>query len=152
MRFTCTLRAVKSVSKMIDFYSQFSPSSLSIKQFIDFGNYHYLSCSLCLWESSRSASNHDNPAPCNFLVITDFFYFTGLQACERKSFLFLRKELPVRLANIMKEIHLLPENLLKTPSVVRLNQWYAQSFTEILEFEKADADDVNTLDRLVQFF
>ncbi|XP_065220642.1 pyruvate dehydrogenase (acetyl-transferring) kinase, mitochondrial isoform X1 [Planococcus citri] len=107
MRFTCALRTISTLSKMIDFYSQFSPSSLSIKQFIDF----------------------------------------GLSACERKSFLFLRKELPVRLANIMKEILLLPENLLKTPSVVRLNDWYAQSFTEILEFEKADADDTETLDR-----
>lgn len=107
MRFTCALRTISTLSKMIDFYSQFSPSSLSIKQFIDF----------------------------------------GLSACERKSFLFLRKELPVRLANIMKEILLLPENLLKTPSVVRLNDWYAQSFTEILEFEKADADDIETLDR-----
>lgn len=107
MRFTCALRTISTLSKMIDFYSQFSPSSLSIKQFIDF----------------------------------------GLSACERKSFLFLRKELPVRLANIMKEILLLPENLLKTPSVIRLNDWYAQSFTEMLEFEKADADDVETLDK-----
>lgn len=49
----------------------------------------------------------------------------------------------------MKEIHLLPESLLKTPSVSRLNDWYAQSFEEILEFEKSDADDMETLDKLV---
>ncbi|KAK7582604.1 hypothetical protein V9T40_014049 [Parthenolecanium corni] len=112
MRFTRTLRALNSVSisKMIDFYSQFSPSSLSIKQFIDF----------------------------------------GLSACERKSFLFLRKELPVRLANIMKEIHLLPERLLNTPSVSLLNNWYAQSFAEILAFEKADANDTETLVKFCQ--
>ncbi|XKL66011.1 hypothetical protein PGB90_009431 [Kerria lacca] len=106
MKLTSSLRCFSSISKMIDFYSQFSPSSLSIKQFIDF----------------------------------------GLNACERKSFLFLRKELPVRLANIMKEIHLLPERLLKTPSVILLNSWYAQSFKEILEFEKNVADTV-VLDR-----
>lgn len=70
-----------------------------------------------------------------------------MNACERKSFLFLRKELPVRLANIMKEIHLLPESLLKTPSVTQLNTWYAQSFAEILEFETADPDNIETLDR-----
>ena len=68
-------------------------------------------------------------------------YFSGLAACERKSFLFLRQELPVRLSNIMKEIHLLPQNLLKMPSVALVNEWYAQSFEEILEFEKSDIND-----------
>ncbi len=47
----------------------------------------------------------------------------------------------------MKEIHLLPDHLLNTPSVSLLNNWYAQSFAEILTFEKADADDTETLDR-----
>ncbi|XP_022187266.2 pyruvate dehydrogenase (acetyl-transferring) kinase, mitochondrial [Nilaparvata lugens] len=86
------------IPKMLDFYSQFNPTPMSIKQFIDF----------------------------------------GLSACEKKSYTFLRKELPVRLANIMKEIHLLPENLLKMPSVGHVNELYALSFNEILEFEKAD--------------
>ncbi|KAI5638111.1 mitochondrial branched-chain alpha-ketoacid dehydrogenase kinase domain-containing protein [Phthorimaea operculella] len=85
---------------MLDFYSQFNPSPLSIKQFIDF----------------------------------------GLNACERKSFLFLRKELPVRLANIMKEIALLPENLLRMPSVGMVNQWYERSFEEIIQFEKMEPE------------
>ncbi|XP_068083693.1 pyruvate dehydrogenase (acetyl-transferring) kinase, mitochondrial [Anabrus simplex] len=90
-----------NVTKMLDFYSQFNPSPLSIKQFIDF----------------------------------------GLSACERKSFVFLRKELPVRLSNIMKEIHLLPDNLLRMPSVCLVNDWYIRSFQEILEFEQADIND-----------
>lgn len=46
-------------------------------------------------------------------------------ACERTSFAFLRQELPVRLANIMKEINLLPDNLLRTPSVRLVQGWYA---------------------------
>ncbi|XP_038217652.1 pyruvate dehydrogenase (acetyl-transferring) kinase, mitochondrial [Zerene cesonia] len=89
-----------NVTKMLDFYSQFNPSPLSIKQFIDF----------------------------------------GLNACERKSYLFLRKELPVRLANIMKEIALLPDNLLRMPSVGLVNQWYERSFEEIIEFEKMEPE------------
>ncbi|XP_034838686.1 pyruvate dehydrogenase (acetyl-transferring) kinase, mitochondrial [Maniola hyperantus] len=89
-----------NVTKMLDFYSQFNPSPLSIKQFIDF----------------------------------------GLNACERKSYLFLRKELPVRLANIMKEIALLPDNLLQMPSVGLVNQWYERSFEEIIEFEKKEPE------------
>lgn len=47
-------------------------------------------------------------------------------ACERTSFAFLRQELPVRLANIMKEINLLPDNLLRTPSVRLVQSWYEE--------------------------
>ena len=66
--------------KLLDHYSQFNPSPLSLKQFIDFGQ----------------------------------------SATEAESFLFLRKEIPVRLSNIMKEINLLPGNLLQMPSVLIL--------------------------------
>ncbi|KAB0804121.1 hypothetical protein PPYR_01091 [Photinus pyralis] len=93
-----TPKNYKNYAKLLDAYSQFSPSPLSIKKFIDF----------------------------------------GLNACETKSYIFLRKELPVRLANIMKEIALLPENLLRMPSVHAVHEWYMTSFKEILEFEKMD--------------
>ncbi|XP_032691440.1 pyruvate dehydrogenase (acetyl-transferring) kinase, mitochondrial isoform X2 [Odontomachus brunneus] len=66
-----------------------------------------------------------------------------ISACERKSFIFLRKELPVRLANIMKEIHLLPDNLLKMPSVGIVNNLYATSFEEIIHFEKVEINHNN---------
>lgn len=88
---------------MLDFYSQFNPSALSIKQFLDF----------------------------------------GMNACESKSYVFLRKELPVRLANIMKEIALLPDSLLRTPSVGLVSNWYGKSFEEVLEFERADPTEEN---------
>ncbi|KAF4524329.1 hypothetical protein B566_EDAN005387 [Ephemera danica] len=71
-------------------------------------------------------------------------------ACERTSFVFLRKELPVRLANIMKEIHLLPENLLRMPSAALVNSWYAQSFRDLLVFEQADVSD-KTLTQLLPY-
>ncbi|XP_018331693.1 pyruvate dehydrogenase (acetyl-transferring) kinase, mitochondrial [Agrilus planipennis] len=95
-----TLKNCRNIVKSLDFYSQFNPSPLSIKKFIDF----------------------------------------GLNACEHQSFLFLRNELPIRLANIMKEISLLPEKLLQMPSVVAVNEWYKMSFQDILEFEKQEAD------------
>lgn len=44
-------------------------------------------------------------------------------ACEKTSFVFLRQELPVRLANIMKEIDFLPDKLLSTPSLQLLQSW-----------------------------
>uniref|UniRef100_A0A8C7R2R5 Protein-serine/threonine kinase n=1 Tax=Oncorhynchus mykiss TaxID=8022 RepID=A0A8C7R2R5_ONCMY len=92
-----------SMGKHIDYYSRFSPSPLSMKQFLDFGS--------------------------------------GENACEKTSFAFLRQELPVRLANIMKEINLLPDNLLKTPSVRLVQSWYMQSLQDIIEFKEKDADD-----------
>lgn len=104
-----TLRCFGNIGKMLDFYSQFNPSPLSIKQFIDF----------------------------------------GLSACERKSFTFLRKELPVRLANIMQEIHLLPEHLLRMPSVGIVNNLYITSFEEILQFETSDINN-DTLHKFCQ--
>ncbi|XP_069490462.1 pyruvate dehydrogenase kinase, isozyme 2 isoform X1 [Ambystoma mexicanum] len=92
--------------KQIDHFSKFSPSPLSMKQFLDFGS-----------------SN----------------------ACEKTSFSFLRQELPVRLANIMKEINLLPDRLLGTPSVQLVQSWYVQSLLDILEFLHKNPEDQSTL-------
>ncbi|XP_029386053.1 pyruvate dehydrogenase (acetyl-transferring) kinase isozyme 1, mitochondrial isoform X1 [Echeneis naucrates] len=102
MRILRFLRSNLSIGKDIDYYSKFSPSPLSMKQFLDFGSEN---------------------------------------ACEKTSFTFLRQELPVRLANIMKEINLLPDNLLRTPSVRLVQSWYMQSLQEILEFKTKNAND-----------
>uniref|UniRef100_A0A8C2H3M3 Protein-serine/threonine kinase n=1 Tax=Cyprinus carpio TaxID=7962 RepID=A0A8C2H3M3_CYPCA len=50
------------------------------------------------------------------------------------SFAFLRQELPVRLANILKEIYILPERLVNTSSVQLVKSWYMQSLMELVEF------------------
>lgn len=95
-----------AISQQLEHYSRFSPSPLSIKQFLDFGR--------------------DN-------------------ACEKTSYLFLRKELPVRLANTMREVNLLPDNLLQRPSVKLVQSWYMQSFVELLEYENKTPEDPNVL-------
>uniref|UniRef100_A0A665W299 Protein-serine/threonine kinase n=1 Tax=Echeneis naucrates TaxID=173247 RepID=A0A665W299_ECHNA len=102
--------ALASVPKHIDHFSKFSPSPLSMKQFIDFGS---------------------------------------INACEKTSFVFLRQELPVRLSNIMKEINLLPDRLLTTPSVQMVQSWYIQSLMEILEFLDKNPDDHKVLTEFV---
>ncbi|XP_010958993.2 pyruvate dehydrogenase (acetyl-transferring) kinase isozyme 1, mitochondrial isoform X2 [Camelus dromedarius] len=96
----------RGVPGQVDFYARFSPSPLSMKQFLDFGS---------------------------------------VNACEKTSFMFLRQELPVRLANIMKEISLLPDNLLRTPSVQLVQSWYIQSLQELLEFKDKSAEDAKTV-------
>ncbi|GFN93347.1 [pyruvate dehydrogenase (acetyl-transferring)] kinase, mitochondrial, partial [Plakobranchus ocellatus] len=66
---------------------------------------------------------------------------------SQESFMFLQKELPVRLANIMKEINLLPDHLLTMPSVKLVMSWYQQSFKELIEFENKDTSDSKTLEK-----
>uniref|UniRef100_A0A8P4KFD6 Protein-serine/threonine kinase n=1 Tax=Dicentrarchus labrax TaxID=13489 RepID=A0A8P4KFD6_DICLA len=75
--------SVAGIPKLVERFAKFSPSPLSMKQFIDFGS---------------------------------------ANACEKTSFVFLRQELPVRLANIMKEIDFLPDKLLGTPSLKLLTR------------------------------
>ena len=57
-----------------------------------------------------------NPVP---LSLEQFIEF-GVRAAETESYHFLKKELPVRFANIMKEMNLLPASLLQMPSVQTL--------------------------------
>ena len=91
-----------------------------------------------------------NPSP---LTIQQFMDF-GRSATEEESFGFLKKELPVRLSNIMKEINLLPGNLLEMPSVLILQvgndngesrlitktfqDWYSQSFRDLIAYERSE--------------
>uniref|UniRef100_A0A8P4FUR1 Protein-serine/threonine kinase n=1 Tax=Dicentrarchus labrax TaxID=13489 RepID=A0A8P4FUR1_DICLA len=102
MRILRFLRSSVSIGKDIDYYSKFSPSPLSMKQFLDFGSEN---------------------------------------ACEKTSFAFLRQELPVRLANIMKEINLLPDNLLRTPSVRLVQGWYAAFSLRLHRWLQIDDSD-----------
>ncbi|CAL8071188.1 unnamed protein product [Calicophoron daubneyi] len=84
-----------------------------------------------------------SPTPLSLKKITSF----GLDGSAEKSATFLREELPVRLANIMQEIHLLPEQLVRTPSASLVNRWYEQSFSELVEF-----DQVKWSDKLLEEF
>ncbi|KAM4631218.1 pyruvate dehydrogenase kinase, isozyme 4 [Polymixia lowei] len=99
------------IPKQVERFSKFSPSPLSMKQFLDFGS---------------------------------------ANACEKTSFVFLRQELPVRLANIMKEIDFLPDKLLGTPSLQLLTSWYSQSLLEIVEFLEKDPDEKQVLTKFTE--
>ncbi|KAK7092947.1 pyruvate dehydrogenase (acetyl-transferring) kinase, mitochondrial-like isoform X2 [Littorina saxatilis] len=83
-----------------------------------------------------------NPSPLSLKRFTEFGTKSGSQDA---SFHFLQKELPVRLANIMKEISLLPDNLLHMPSVSLVMNWYEQSFRELIQFETASSPSEKTL-------
>ncbi|XP_005111084.2 pyruvate dehydrogenase (acetyl-transferring) kinase, mitochondrial [Aplysia californica] len=79
-----------------------------------------------------------HPSP---VSIQQFLDFGSKDGSSRESYTFLQKELPVRLANIMKEINLLPDTLLTMPSVKLVMSWYEQSFKELIEFENKDCQN-----------
>jgi len=74
-----------------------------------------------------------NPSP---VSISHFLEF-GRSATTDHSYLFLRKEIPVRLANIMKELELLPDELQQQPNCCLIQDYYVQSFQDILRYENA---------------
>lgn len=55
----------------------------------------------------------------------------------------------MRLANIMKEIHLLPPNLVRQPSIQLVDSWYRRSFEELVGFSELPAKDPSVLSRFV---
>ena len=57
-----------------------------------------------------------NPSPLTMQQMLEF----GQTATELESYQFLKREVPVRLSNIMKEVNLLPSNLLQMPSIILL--------------------------------
>ncbi|KAL7077051.1 hypothetical protein ACQ4LE_004034 [Meloidogyne hapla] len=59
----------------------------------------------------------------------------GRNGTDQSSYLFLKTELLVRMANIMQEFNLLPSKLLQTPSAKHVSNLYKQSFCELLQFE-----------------
>ncbi|KAF7256815.1 hypothetical protein EG68_05748 [Paragonimus skrjabini miyazakii] len=86
-----------------------------------------------------------SPTPLSLKKLISF----GLVGSAEKSAAFLCDELPVRLANIMQEIHLLPEQLIQTPSASIVKRWYELSFCDLIDFEDThwDEDSLNKFNR-----
>jgi len=60
----------------------------------------------------------------------------------QQSFVFLRREMPVRMAGVLLEMKLLPETLQKQEGFTEIRQRYSRSFEELLSYDmKADLDD-----------
>ncbi|CAL8078600.1 unnamed protein product [Calicophoron daubneyi] len=74
------------------------------------------------------------PVPLNLKNLIEF----GNNAPASKSFEFLRNELPVRIANIVQELRLLPPNLLRTTALRRVSNMYEETFETLLKYENCD--------------
>eukprot|EP00092_Neocalanus_flemingeri_P040770 GFUD01044386.1.p1 GENE.GFUD01044386.1~~GFUD01044386.1.p1 ORF type:complete len:573 (+),score=88.69 GFUD01044386.1:101-1720(+) len=96
------LLSFEQIQKM-EFYSKFTPTSVSLSHFLDHGA-------------------------------------TGLRVEE--SYLFLRREIPVRLANMLMELELLPTELLTEPACKSILTQYSQSFSDVLAFENLTPSEI----------
>lgn len=106
--------AFNKLATLINSYSNYNPSPLSLKKFTDFGIH---------------ANNCGNGS---------------MHQTEVKAYEFLKEELLVRLALMSKEMLYLPEKLIKTSSVQLVYGWYLKSFEEILSHKekKPDRDEL----------
>ena len=77
--------------------------------------------------------------------ISAHFLEFGRNANVEASFLFMRREVPVRIANIMKELQLMPKELRNTAGCSLVTRQYAQSFKEMLAFESLSPKDTAVL-------
>lgn len=100
------------LATLINSYSNFNPSPLSLKKLADFG------------KNLNNVQKEES------------------KLVEIKSYEFLKEELLVRLAQMTKEMLYLPDKLIKTSSVQLVYSWYLKSFEEILVFkDKNKASD-----------
>ncbi|XP_039267021.1 pyruvate dehydrogenase (acetyl-transferring) kinase isozyme 2, mitochondrial-like [Styela clava] len=104
------VQSSQSLSFLIEKYSRYCPTPLSMKQFIDFAQK------------------------------------TG---DENSSFRWLRQEIPTRLANMIKEMNRLPDELLSTSSTSLVTSWYNTSFEEMMQFRNSPVNH-STIENFTQ--
>jgi len=73
-----------------------------------------------------------NPAPISIKHLLDH----GRSAGTEDSFLFLRKEIPTRLANMIMELKLLPNSLMEQRECQQIYHDYIRSFKEMMLYDK----------------
>lgn len=83
-------------AKLIDSYSNYNPSPLSLKKFADFG-----------MQTLKMKTENEEFS----------------RSLEIQSYVFLKEELLVRLALMTREMLYLPDRLIKTPSVKAVHSW-----------------------------
>ncbi|KAJ3052172.1 hypothetical protein HK097_006766, partial [Rhizophlyctis rosea] len=91
-----------SLTEAVKKYATYKPTSISLRQFVDFGH-----------------------SPSTRTILR------GSQ--------FVRSELPIRLAHRVVELESLPYKLSEMPSIVRVKDWYTESFKELTEFPTPEA-------------
>ena len=69
---------------------------------------------------------------------------------EEESYLFLHREIPIRLSHMIKELELLPESLRQQRAVKLVEDMYWKSFEDLKRFTPDGARDEQTLSKFVK--
>src|ERR1700761_3269975 len=119
----------EKLMQTIGHYASFPPTGVSLRQMVQFGD-----------KPSAGTSRSGHATRPSF---TDRMAGTLFRASQ-----FLSEELPVRLAHRVEELGKLPDGLNNMPSIMKVRDWYAQSFEEITTLQRPSLD-TTTRDRLL---
>ena len=112
----------EALSKRIQYFASFPQTGVSLRQMVEFGACPGSALGSCSLLRSAAPAPGKNPS----------------QGTLMKAAMFLSDELPIRLAHRVVELDNLPHGLSDMPSVVRVKNWYAESFQELIEFPKPE--------------
>ncbi|KAJ3193822.1 hypothetical protein HK101_004037 [Irineochytrium annulatum] len=103
-------------------------TAVSLRQMVEFGQYLL-----------AAITSHSFTPWLTLPTGTPYVGRTPSQATMLRATQFIHNELPIRLARRAVELETLPDALSKMPSVIRVKNWYTQSYRELIEFPKPDA-------------
>lgn len=122
-------RISPQLSEKIKHFATFPQTGVSLRQMVMFGKGQLL----LLIPSHKKAYTCTLEPPA--LTRVAFVFLSLLLSGQNptqgtlfKASQFLSEELPIRLAHRVKELEELPHNLSDMPSIIRVKNWYAQSF------------------------
>ncbi|KAK2160071.1 hypothetical protein LSH36_141g10067 [Paralvinella palmiformis] len=144
MRFTVSLSQLRKVvtdvniTDAVQHYAQFIPQAMSLDKFVCFERLREKKVAMIL----RKLCVIKRRTECHYHYPLAVVRLICYKACPKTSFMFLRKELPVRLANIMSEFNSLPTPLKQVDSVKLVRGWYEETFVDLLEFESLESSQV----------
>jgi pyruvate dehydrogenase kinase 2/3/4 len=98
------------LQKMLSHYASFPQTGVSLRQMVMFGQNPSQGT---LFRASQFLAGQSPSADC------------GVRRDLTRS---LQDELPIRLAHRVKELDTLPNGLNEMPSIIKVKNWYAQSF------------------------
>ncbi|KAM5382789.1 hypothetical protein ACJZ2D_002372 [Fusarium nematophilum] len=126
-------KASERLMDTIRHYARFPATGVSLRQMVQFGEKP--SVGMCLL---RPIADSQGPPSAG----ADSLAFPGTLFRASQ---FLAEELPIRLAHRVQELDELPDGLSDMPSVIKVKDWYAQSFEEITQLPRPELpSDVRT--------
>ncbi|OZJ02337.1 hypothetical protein BZG36_04592 [Bifiguratus adelaidae] len=105
-------RLTPKLYEKIKYFAEFPQTGVSLHQMVMFGQ---------------------TPTQGTLFKASQFLHACTLPSLQPLLTFNVTEELPVRLAHRVKELEELPHNLNNMPSVIKVKEWYAQSFQDLVE-------------------